>query len=148
MRSARRGFSRQQAARFDARPRGTLHSLIRRNGQMRHWPPMQASSNSSGRGCGEGGSSNRVSATEGIPNTGETPCFDTFPLLRQRSSSSAPALFQTIALPAAEILSQRGADLKKLADAWEPLYKTLTADQKIEDGFRDVRGHAWDTRCD
>ena len=30
----------------------------------------------------------------------------------------------------AEALTQRGADLKKLADAWQPLYQTLTADQK------------------
>ena len=29
----------------------------------------------------------------------------------------------------AERLSQRAADLKKVADAWEPLYKTLTPDQ-------------------
>jgi hypothetical protein len=27
-------------------------------------------------------------------------------------------------------LSQRAADLKKVADAWEPLYKTLSEDQK------------------
>jgi len=30
----------------------------------------------------------------------------------------------------AERLNQRAADLKKLADAWEPLYKTLSPDQK------------------
>jgi LTXXQ motif family protein len=30
----------------------------------------------------------------------------------------------------AERLSQRAADLKKEADAWEPLYKTLSQDQK------------------
>jgi hypothetical protein len=30
----------------------------------------------------------------------------------------------------AEALSQRGADLKKLADAWGPLYQTLSPDQK------------------
>lgn len=30
----------------------------------------------------------------------------------------------------AEALTQRGADLKKVADAWEPLYKTLSAEQK------------------
>lgn len=35
----------------------------------------------------------------------------------------------------AEILSQRGADLKKLGDAWEPLFKTLTADQKKRMAF-------------
>jgi hypothetical protein len=35
----------------------------------------------------------------------------------------------------AEILSQRAADLKKLADAWEPLYKTLTPDQKKRMAF-------------
>ena len=30
----------------------------------------------------------------------------------------------------ADALTQRGADLKKVADAWQPLYKTLTPDQK------------------
>ena len=35
----------------------------------------------------------------------------------------------------AEILGQRTADLKKLADAWEPLYKTLTSDQKKRMAF-------------
>jgi hypothetical protein len=30
----------------------------------------------------------------------------------------------------AEALSQRGADLKKLAEAWKPLYQTLSPDQK------------------
>jgi hypothetical protein len=35
----------------------------------------------------------------------------------------------------AEILSQRATDLKKLADAWEPLYKTLTTDQKKRMAF-------------
>ncbi|UPT92385.1 Spy/CpxP family protein refolding chaperone (plasmid) [Bradyrhizobium barranii subsp. apii] len=35
----------------------------------------------------------------------------------------------------AEILSQRAVDLKKLADTWEPLYKTLTPDQKKRMAF-------------
>src|SRR5215471_12066903 len=35
----------------------------------------------------------------------------------------------------AESLSQRAADLKKVADAWEPLYKTLTEDQKKRMAF-------------
>jgi len=35
----------------------------------------------------------------------------------------------------AESLSQRGADLKKVADAWEPLYKTLSEDQKKRMAF-------------
>jgi Spy/CpxP family protein refolding chaperone len=45
----------------------------------------------------------------------------------------------------AEALSQRGADLKKVADAWEPLYKTLSDDQKRRMalvtviGFRGIR---------
>src|SRR3974390_1726404 len=30
----------------------------------------------------------------------------------------------------ADALAHRSADLKKLADAWEPLYKTLTSEQK------------------
>ena len=35
----------------------------------------------------------------------------------------------------ADMLVQRGTDLKKLADAWEPLYKTLSTDQKRRMAF-------------
>ena len=35
----------------------------------------------------------------------------------------------------ADALAQRSADLKKLAAAWEPLYKTLTPDQKQRMAF-------------
>lgn len=35
----------------------------------------------------------------------------------------------------AEWMSQRAADLKKVADAWEPLYKTLSQDQKKRMAF-------------
>lgn len=35
----------------------------------------------------------------------------------------------------ADMLAQRGADLKKLADAWDPLYKTLSPDQKRRMAF-------------
>jgi len=35
----------------------------------------------------------------------------------------------------ADALAQRSADLKKLAGAWEPLYKTLTPDQKQRMAF-------------
>ena len=35
----------------------------------------------------------------------------------------------------ADTLAQRAADLKKLADAWEPLYQTLTPDQKRRMAF-------------
>jgi hypothetical protein len=35
----------------------------------------------------------------------------------------------------ADALTQRGADLKKVADAWEPLFKTLSADQKKRMAF-------------
>jgi len=35
----------------------------------------------------------------------------------------------------AESLNQRAADLKKAADAWEPLYKTLSPDQKKRMAF-------------
>lgn len=46
----------------------------------------------------------------------------------------------------ADLLNQRAADLKKLAGAWEPLYKTLAPDQKQRMALltlvvlRDVRG--------
>jgi energy-coupling factor transporter ATP-binding protein EcfA2 len=35
----------------------------------------------------------------------------------------------------ADVLVQRAADLKKLAEAWEPLYKTLSQDQKKRMAF-------------
>ena len=35
----------------------------------------------------------------------------------------------------ADALEQRGADLKKLADAWQPLYQTLKPDQKKRMAF-------------
>lgn len=35
----------------------------------------------------------------------------------------------------ADMLIQRGTDLKKVADAWEPLYKTLSDDQKRRMAF-------------
>ena len=35
----------------------------------------------------------------------------------------------------ADVLAQRSADLKKLAAAWQPLYRTLSADQKRRLGF-------------
>jgi hypothetical protein len=35
----------------------------------------------------------------------------------------------------ADALTQRAADLKTLADAWQPLYQTLTPDQKRRMGF-------------
>jgi hypothetical protein len=51
----------------------------------------------------------------------------------------------------ADRLIQRGGDLKKLADAWDPLYKTLSEDQKrrmsfasyvVMRGMRDVIEHS------
>lgn len=57
----------------------------------------------------------------------------------------------------ADMLVQRGADLKKLADAWEPLYKTLSQDQKKRMAFvsyvamrgvRDVIEHHSETEDD
>jgi Spy/CpxP family protein refolding chaperone len=38
----------------------------------------------------------------------------------------------------ADDLAQRAADLKRLADAWQPLYQTLTPDQKRRMGFATI----------
>jgi hypothetical protein len=52
----------------------------------------------------------------------------------------------------AQALDQRGADLKKLADAWQPLYQTLSPEQKKRMGFlamyvvREMRTNAEDRR--
>ena len=57
----------------------------------------------------------------------------------------------------ADALAQRSADLKKLADAWDPLYKTLSEDQKrrmafasyvVMRGMRDVIEHSSETEDD
>jgi hypothetical protein len=48
----------------------------------------------------------------------------------------------------ADALAQRSSDLKRLADAWQPLYQTLTPDQRRRLGFvaivalRELRGAA------
>jgi hypothetical protein len=52
----------------------------------------------------------------------------------------------------ADALAQRSADLKRLADAWQPLYQTLMPDQKRRLGLltvitiRELRGRAEDRR--
>jgi hypothetical protein len=38
----------------------------------------------------------------------------------------------------ADALAERSADLKKLADAWQPLYSTLSPDQKRRMAFLTV----------
>jgi len=57
----------------------------------------------------------------------------------------------------AEALNQRAADLKKVADAWEPLFKTLSEDQKKRmafvtvvsaRGIRDTIEHRMDSQDD
>ncbi|MCP3468386.1 Spy/CpxP family protein refolding chaperone [Bradyrhizobium sp. CCGUVB23] len=56
-----------------------------------------------------------------------------------RDSSSPEALHERnlvqLMQRRAESLSQRALDLKKLADAWEPLYKTLSQEQKKRMAF-------------
>ena len=52
----------------------------------------------------------------------------------------------------ADALSQRSAELRRLADAWQPLYQTLSPDQRQRLGlvavvvFRDLRDPAEDRR--
>jgi hypothetical protein len=54
----------------------------------------------------------------------------------------------------AEALTERSADLNKLADAWQPLYQTLTPDQKRRMGYlailviRDLRDRGEQRRMD
>jgi len=54
----------------------------------------------------------------------------------------------------ADALAQRSADLKKLATAWQPLYQTLTQDQKRRMGFvamvvlRDLRNRVEQRRME
>jgi hypothetical protein len=52
----------------------------------------------------------------------------------------------------ANALAQRSADLKRLADAWQPLYQTLSPDQKRRMAFltiftiREIRNEAEERR--
>jgi hypothetical protein len=52
----------------------------------------------------------------------------------------------------ADALRQRAADLKKLGDAWQPLYQTMSPEQKKRMGFlamyviRELRTDAEDRR--
>lgn len=52
--------------------------------------------------------------------------------LRQLAEQAGRRDFDPVALMRgrAENLTERGANLKKLADAWQPLYQTLNPDQK------------------
>jgi LTXXQ motif family protein len=65
--------------------------------------------------------------------------FERFAELRDRDTSATEALREQnpveLMQRRAEMLTQRGADLKKVADAWEPLYKTLSQDQKKRMAF-------------
>jgi hypothetical protein len=60
-------------------------------------------------------------------------------MAQRRDSSSLEALAELnpveLMQRRAESLIQRGADLKKVADAWEPLFKTLSEDQKKRMAF-------------
>lgn len=60
-------------------------------------------------------------------------------LAELRDSSPAAALHERnpveLMQRRAESLGQRAADLKKVADAWEPLFKTLSDDQKKRMAF-------------
>ena len=85
--------------------------------QEKYWPAVEEAIRTR--------SKNRQARLERIAELRENGAMET---LRERNPVE-------IMQRRADMLVQRGADLKKLADAWEPLYKTLSTDQKRRMAF-------------
>jgi LTXXQ motif family protein len=85
--------------------------------QEKYWPAVEEAIRTRAK--------NRQARLERVAELHEKGAIDT---LRERNPVD---LMQR----RADMLVQRGADLKKLADAWEPLYKTLSQDQKKRMAF-------------
>ena len=100
--------------------------------QEKLWPPIEAAIRNRGQNRGE-----RLETTVGLAEARrDRGIVDT---MRDRD----PIAFMH---RRAENLTQRAGDLNKLAEAWQPLYRTLTAEQKRRMGglailvIRDMRG--------
>jgi len=89
--------------------------------QERYWPPIEEAIRSRAK--------DRQSRLESV-TTGAADRADRSAIENLRDRNPVEFLNRR-----ADALAQRAADLKKLAAAWQPLYQTLTPDQKRRLGF-------------
>jgi hypothetical protein len=89
--------------------------------QERYWPPIEEAIRSRAK--------DRLTRLESV-TTGVAERADRSPIENLRDRDPVEFLNRR-----ADALTQRAADLKKLAAAWQPLYQTLTPDQKRRLGF-------------
>jgi len=108
--------------------------------QERYWPAIEEAIRARAK--------DRVSRLEAV-TTGVAERADRSPMENLRDRD--PIAFMN---RRADALAQRSADIKKLATAWQPLYQTLTPEQKRRMGFvamvvvRDLRDRAEQRRMD
>ena len=109
----------------DARIAMTKAALQLTPEQQKFWPPIEEAIRSRAEAR-----HHRMAALRSLAEQAGQRDFDPISLMRGR----------------AENLAERGANLKKLADSWQPLYQTLNPDQKQRMRLlamhvvRDVRG--------
>jgi len=89
--------------------------------QERYWPAIEDAIRARAK--------DRISRFEAV-TTGVAERADRSPIENLRDRNPVEFLNRR-----ADALAQRSADLKKLATAWQPLYQTLTPDQKRRMGF-------------
>ena len=89
--------------------------------QERYWPAIEEAMRSRAK--------DRQTRLEGV-TTGAADRADRSPIENLRDRNPVEFLNRR-----SDALAQRAADLKKLAAAWQPLYQTLTPDQKRRLGF-------------
>ena len=89
--------------------------------QERYWPAIEEAIRARAK--------DRITRLEGV-TTGVAERADRSPLENMRDRDPIAFLNRR-----SDALAQRSADLKKLATAWQPLYQTLTPDQKRRMGF-------------
>jgi hypothetical protein len=89
--------------------------------QERYWPAIEEAIRTRAK--------DRMTRLEGV-TTGVAERADRSPMENLRDRDPIAFLNRR-----ADALAQRSADLKKLATAWQPLYQTLTPDQKRRMGF-------------
>jgi hypothetical protein len=87
--------------------------------QEKYWPPLEEAIRARAK--------NRQARLEQFAEWRDNAATDATPL----SDRNPVELIQR----RANLLIQRGTDLKKVADAWQPLYQTLSQDQKRRVGF-------------
>jgi hypothetical protein len=93
--------------------------------QTRYWPPIEEAIHARAEAR-----HHRIETLRTLAERVRQRDFDPIDIMRTRADS----------------LTQRGASLKKLADAWQPLYQTLNPDQKQRmrlvamDVLQEVRG--------